>query len=75
MEFNKPAKKFSKCILGRDKVETVLFSKVIMRFYSFLSLVKLTAGPCRLDRSHSPLLLTFQGRNSIINVYNTQVTE
>lgn len=64
-----------KCILARDKVETVLFSKVIMRFYSFLSLVKLTAGPCRLDLFHSPpVLLTYLGRNPIMNVYNTKVT-
>lgn len=70
-----PPKNF-KCILARDKVETVLFffffSKVIMRFYSFLSLVKLTAGPCRLDLSHSPPLLTYLGRNPVMNVYNTQ---
>lgn len=55
-----PPKNF-KMHIGQDKVETVLFSKVIIRFYSFLSLVKLTAGPCRLDLSRSPLLLTYLG--------------
>lgn len=70
-----PPKNFKMHIWPEIRWRLSFFSKVIMRFYSFMSLVKLTAGPCRLDLSHSPLLLTYLGRNPIMNVYNTQVTE